>query len=93
MYFLIEHNRETKDTFLKEYTSLIQARQERLKRELLYLRKRQDEIEVVVFEADSKETLKKTHSRYFVKDNQSEKIFQVALVALATGVIYKLFKK
>ena len=52
-----------------------------------------DEIEVVVFEADSLEDLKQTHSRYFVQSEKdsdtTDTVIAVDLVALAVSLLTK----
>ena len=102
MHFLVEHNRETKDTRIQEYQSLQKAKKERFGRELKYLKSGQDEIEVVVFQSDSLDTLKQTHSRYFVKEYNEENngngslaktLLAVGLVALGVSIISDLIKK
>ncbi len=67
MYYLIEHNRTTKHTQYAEYSDYPTAQAASLQKEQQYFASHQNEMEVVVFEADSIEDLKRTHSRYFVE--------------------------
>ena len=52
-----------------------------------------DEIEVVIFETDSLEDLKQTHSRYFVESEKTpdttNTVIAVGLVALAVCLLTK----
>lgn len=73
MYYLVEHNRTTKETKLTEYVDYDIARVESLHKEQDYFKQRKNEMEVVVFESDSLESLKKTHSRYFVHEYMKER--------------------
>ena len=94
MYYLIEHNRTTKTTECSEYSDYQKAWHDCFKKEQQYVLENKDEIEVVVFETDSLESLKQTHSRYFVgseqNSNTTDTIIAVGLVALA---VYLLTKK
>lgn len=94
MYYLIEHNRTTKTTDWFEYSDYQEARRACFKKEQQYVLENKDEIEVVVFEADSLEDLKHTHSRYFVQGEKNsdtkDTVVAVGLVALA---VYLLTKK
>ena len=67
MYYLIEHNRTTKTTNCDEYKDYQIARRACFEKEQQYALENKNEIEVVIFEADSLEDLKQTHSRYFVE--------------------------
>ena len=58
MYYLIEHNRTTKTTVWFEYSDYQEARRVCFEKEQQYVLENKDEIEVVVFEADSLEDLK-----------------------------------
>ena len=86
MYYLIEHNRTTKTTECSEYSDYQKAWHDCFKKEQQCVLENKDEIEVVVFEADSLENLKQTHSRYFVqseqKSNTTDTIIAVDLVTL-----------
>ncbi len=90
MYYLIEHNRITKETEYKEYTDYTEARAVALKKEQEHFRNKENEIEVVIFEADSIENLTRTHSRYFVDRNPSKELTKtdesIATVFLGAGV-------
>jgi|UPI000373632D hypothetical protein len=93
MYYLIEHNRTTKKTQCWEYSNYAVAQTTCLQKEQQYFLSNRHEMEVVVFEADSIDALKRTHSRYFVdenKDNTAGALLAVGLVGLA---IYLLNKK
>ena len=94
MYYLIEHNRTTKKTDCSEYSDYQAARLACFKKEQQYALENKNEIEVVVFEADSLEHLKQTHSRYFVESEKNsdttDTVIAVGLVALA---VYLLTKK
>ena len=52
-----------------------------------------DEIEVVIFETDSLENLKQTHSRYFVESEKdsdtTDTVIAVGLVTLAVSLLTK----
>ena len=64
-----------------------------LQKEQQYFLNHRHEMEVVVFEANSIDELKRTHSRYFVaeeEDNTAGTLLAVGLVGLA---IYLLNKK
>ena len=94
MYYLIEHNRTTKKTDWFEYSDYQEARLVCFEKEQQYVLENKNEIEVVIFEADSLEDLKQTHSRYFVqgeKDSDTtDTVIAVGLVALA---VYLLTRK
>ena len=94
MYYLIEHNRTTKDTECTAYANYIAAQTACLRKEQQYNANHRQEMEVVVFEADSLDALKRTHSRYFVKPpvkgDGSGALLAVGLVGLA---VYLLNKK
>lgn len=98
MYYLIEHNRTTKETLHQTFADYAIAQEAGLQKEQQYLHGERHEMEVVVFEADSLEALKRTHSRYFVqesnensqKDNGMGALVAVGLVGLA---VYLLSKK
>ena len=89
MYYLIEHNRTTKKTNWSEYSDYQEARRVCFQKEQQYASS--NEIEVVVFEADSLEDLKQTHSRYFVESEENSDItntvIAVGLVALAVYLL------
>jgi|GEM_PF-1378281 len=93
MYYLIEHNRTTKETGHSEYLDYSMAQAVGLQKEQQYLLNHQNEMEVVVFEADSLDDLKRTHSRYFVKpptkDDALGALVAVGLVGLAIYLIKK----
>tara|TARA_R110002050_G_scaffold57423_5_gene129284 strand:- start:206895 stop:207179 length:285 start_codon:yes stop_codon:yes gene_type:complete len=94
MYYLIEHNRTTKATQYTEYSDYTTAQVACLQKEQQHFLSNHNEMEVVVFEADSLDALKRTHSRYFVKSQASDDavgaLVAVGLVGLA---IYLLSKK
>ena len=97
MYYLIEHNRTTKATDSYEYKNYQTARRACFEKEQQHASANKDEMEVVVFEADSLEDLKQTHSRYFVESEENLEmadivagIGAISLVALA---VYLLTKK
>ena len=94
MYYLIEHNRTTKKTDWFEYSDYQEARRVCFEKEQQYVLENKNEIEVVVFEADSLEDLKQTHSRYFVESEKdsdtTNTVIAVGLVALA---VYLLTRK
>ena len=93
MYYLIEHNRTTKATHCDEYKDYQNAQRDCFKKEQQYLLENKDEIEVVIFETDSLENLKQTHSRYFVaseKDSDTtDTVIAVVLVTLAVSLLTK----
>lgn len=93
MYYLIEHNRTAKTTDWFEYSDYQAARLASFEKEQRYALASKDEIEVVVFEADSLEDLKQTHSRYFVesekKSDTTDAVIAVGLVALAVSLLTK----
>ena len=93
---------QTKKTECKEFENYDEAKEECFKRERKYARESKTQIEVVVFEANSLEDLKKTHSRYFSVENDQndtskENSSTVAIAAGAVGLIglalYLLRKK
>ena len=93
MYYLIEHNRTTKTTDWFEYSDYQEARRVCFEKEQQYALENKNEIEVVVFEAESLEDLKQTHSRYFVqseKDSDTkDTVIAVDLVTLAVSLLTK----
>ena len=93
MYYLIEHNRTTKTTDWFAYSDYQEARRVCFEKEQQYVLENKNEIEVVIFEADSLEDLKQTHSRYFVqgeKDSDTtDTVIAVGLVALAVSLLTK----
>ena len=93
MYYLIEHNRTTKTTNCDEYKDYQIARRDCFDKEQQYVLENKNEIEVVVFEADSLEDLKQTHSRYFVESEKNsdttDTVIAVGLVALAAYLLTK----
>jgi len=93
MYYLIEHNRTTKETNQSEYQDYAKAQLAGLQKEQQYFHNHQNEMEVVVFEADSLNDLKRTHSRYFVKppkkDDANGALLAIGLVGLAIYLIKK----
>ena len=93
MYYLIEHNRTTKRTECSEYSDYQKAWHDCFKKEQQYVLENRNEIEVVVFEADSLENLKQTHSRYFVENEKNsdttDTVIAVGLVALAVYLLTK----
>ena len=94
MYFLIEHNRTTKETHCKYFSDYAAAQFAGLQKEQEYFHAKRHEMEVVVFEANSIDDLKRTHSRYFVTEDQSDNaagaLLAIGLIGLA---IYLLNKK
>ena len=94
MYFLIEHNRTTKETLWTEFRDYSAAQIACLQKEQGYFHADRHEMEVVVFEANSIDDLKRTHSRYFVaegqKDDAASPLLAIGLIGLA---IYLLNKK
>ena len=94
MYYLIEHNRTTKTTDWFECSDYQKARRDCFEKEQQYVLENKDEIEVVIFEADSLEDLKQTHSRYFVQSEQnSDKTDTVIAIGLVALAVYLLTKK
>lgn len=93
MYYLIEHNRTTKTTHCDEYKDYQNAQRDCFKKEQQYLLENKDEIEVVIFETDSLENLKQTHSRYFVESEKdsdtTDTVIAVGLVTLAVSLLTK----
>jgi hypothetical protein len=94
MYFLIEHNRATKETHWTEFSDYAAAQRAGLQKEQNYFHARRPEMEVVVFEANSIDDLMRTHSRYFVAEEQDNNtagaLLAIGLIGLA---IYLLNKK
>ena len=93
MYYLIEHNRTTKTTHCDEYKDYQNAQRDCFEKEEQYVLQNKDEIEVVVFETDSLENLKQTHSRYFVESEKdsdtTDTVIAVDLVTLAVRLLTK----
>ena len=93
MYYLIEHNRTTKTTDCFEYSDYQKAWRVCFEKEQQYALENKNEIEVVVFEAESLEDLKQTHSRYFVQSEKdsdtADTVIAVDLVALAVSLLTK----
>lgn len=93
MYYLIEHNRTTKTTDWFEYSDYQEAQRACFEKEQQYASVNKNEIEVVIFEADSLEDLKQTHSRYFVESEQksdtTDTVIAVDLVTLAVRLLTK----
>jgi len=97
MYFLIEHNRTTKETQHQAFADYETAQETGLQKEQQYLLGKRHEMEVVVFEADSLDALKRTHSRYFIKesntgsnnDDLKDTLVAVGLVGLAVWLLSK----
>ena len=93
MYYLIEHNRTTKTTECSEYSDYQKVWHDCFKKEQQYVLEDKDEIEVVVFEAESLEDLKQTHSRYFVQSEKNSDttntVIAVDLVTLAVSLLTK----
>ena len=87
MYYLIEHNRTTKITGCDEYEDYETARRVCLKKEQQYALENKNEMEVVVFEADSLEDIKKTHSRYFVESEEDLDIADIVIGVGAVGLV------
>lgn len=87
MFYLIEHNRSTKDTNYKPFSEYSAAQSECFIKEQDYYLANRTEMEVVIFEADSLEDLKQTHSRYFAKaqkeNDAKNALLAVGLVGLA----------
>ncbi len=73
MYYLIEHNRNTKGTKYKELSDYNEALRLASIKEQEYFNENRNEMEVVLLEADSLNTLKATHSRYFYKEDENYK--------------------
>lgn len=98
MYYLIEHNRTTKETLHQTFSDYATAQETGLQKEQHYLHDKRHEMEVVVFEADSLEALKRTHSRYFVQEsNESSQKGKAIGALVAVGLVglgvYLLSKK
>lgn len=93
MYYLIEHNRTTKATQCDEHSDYSAAQAVCLKKEQQYFLNGRSEMEVVIFEANTIDDLKRTHSRYFVndaqKDNTAGTLSAVELVGLAISLLNK----
>ena len=87
MFYLIEHNRTTKETNIQMYQEYQVAEHECLIKEQSYFHQNRGEMEVVIFEADSIDDLKRTHSRYFVgsekEDNTKGALLAAGLIGLA----------
>jgi len=91
MFFVVEHNRNTKETDVKQFTDYDKANALAFEKEKKYVLQGRREMEVVVFETDSLETLKQTHSRYFAEPTDNLKALgAIGLVGLA---VYLLTKK
>ncbi|MBT0569315.1 hypothetical protein KIK84_03180 [Curvibacter sp. CHRR-16] len=96
MYFLIEHDRTSKKTSCTEFHDYVEAQHACLQKEQEHFHAQRPEMEVVVFEANSIEDLKRTHGRYFPvspvenKGNAAEALLAVGLIGLA---IYLMKKK
>lgn len=94
MYFLIEHNRTSKQTQWSQYRDYASAQMAGLQKEQQHFQNNHHEMEVVVFEANSIDDLKRTHSRYFVAESKenddASALLAVGLVGLA---VYLLSKK
>ena len=73
-----------------------EAKNERFKKEWQYIQQGRNEMEVVVFESDSIDTLQATHSRYFYgksnANNTGKTIVALGLVTLGILAIQKLLK-
>ncbi len=98
MFYLIEHNRSTKKTTWNQYTHYEEVKVASLQKEQDFFAKNQHEMEVVVFEANSLDDLKRTHSRYFVSqkgedNNVSGALMAVGAVGLVGLAIYLLNEK
>ena len=93
MYYLIEHNRTTKTTDWFEYSDYQEAWRACFEKEQQYASENKNEIEVVIFEAESLGDLKQTHSRYFVQSEKdsdtTDTVIAVDLVALAVSLLTK----
>lgn len=87
MFYFIEHNRTTKHTNCTEYVDYDEAHKVCFLKELDYYQLGRGEMEVVIFEANSLDELKRTHSRYFARpkkeDNSKGALMAVGLVGLA----------
>lgn len=94
MYYLIEHNRTTKETDWTEYSDYSVAQATCLQKEQQHFVNHRKEMEVVVFEAESLDALKQTHSRYFAKSTVANDVAGVLVAAgLVSLAIYLLRKK
>ena len=93
MYYPIEHKRTTRTTDWFEYSDYQEARRACSEKEQQHASANKNEIEVVVFEADSLEDLKQTHSRYFVQSEKdsdtTDTVIAVGLVTLAASLLTK----
>lgn len=92
MYFLIEHNRTTKETHCTEFSEYSAAQLAGLQKEQDYFHAKHHEMEVVVFEANSLDDLRRTHSRYFVlegQDNAAGALLAIGLIGLAIHLLSK----
>jgi len=91
MFFLIEHNRTTKQTSWREYTDYHLAQNDALFKERQFFQQNRDEMEVVIFEADSIDDLKRTHSRYFVsfvkEANDKDALLAAGMIGLALDLL------
>ncbi|MBS9777852.1 MAG: hypothetical protein KGV50_03715 [Gammaproteobacteria bacterium] len=93
MYYLIEHNRTSKQTEWQEYESYSDAQTVVLEKEQEYFLNGQNEMEVVVFEANSIDELQRTHSRYFVEEEKENNIAGPLLAVGLVGLAIYLLKK
>ena len=94
MYYLIEHNRTTKATDWFEYSDYQEARRDCFEKEQQYASANKNEIEVVIFKADSLRDLKQTHSRYFFQsEKDSDATDTVIAFDLVTLTVRLLTKK
>jgi hypothetical protein len=93
MYFLIEHNRTTKETHWAEFSDYSAAQIAGLQKEQSYFHAKRHEMEVVVFEANSIDDLKRTHSRYFVAEGQNDNAAGALLAIGLIGLAIYLMKK
>lgn len=93
MYLLIEHNRTTKETHWTEFSDYSAAQIACLQKEQSYFHAKRHEMEVVVFEANSIEDIKRTHSRYFVAEDQNDNaagaLLAIGLIGLAIVLLNK----
>lgn len=93
MFYLIEHNRTTKETSCTEFGDYYLAQATVLQKEQDYFHGGHHEMEVVVFEANSLDDLKRTHSRYFVAESKNENgsgaLVAIGLIGLALFLMKK----
>lgn len=93
MFYLIEHNRTTKATSCTEFSDYSLAQFAGLQKEQGYFHGGHHEMEVVVFEANSIDDLKRTHSRYFVAESKNENgsgaLVAIGLIGLAIFLLSK----